>query len=161
MIWWWGQRGRRLQGQGFSEASFRGKAVTLPAQSKPSLNANYYGNCLQCSSLSLWSAQSSQKLWLNDLRGEAEAGLFLQPGSWPMAVGTFCCCSLTQSCPTLCDPMDCSTPGFPVLHCLLELAQTQVHWVGDAIQPSRLLSPPFPPAFHLSLHQDVLHFHTL
>ena len=39
-------------------------------------------------------------------------------------------------CPTLCDPMDCSTPGFPVLHHLLEYAQTHVHWVGDDIQPS-------------------------
>ena len=43
--------------------------------------------------------------------------------------------SVAQSCPTLCDPMDCSTPGFPVHHQLLELAQTQVHWVGDAIRP--------------------------
>ena len=48
------------------------------------------------------------------------------------------CCSLTKSCPTLCDPVDCSTPGFPVLHYLREFAQTHVHWVGDAIQPSRL-----------------------
>ena len=44
--------------------------------------------------------------------------------------------SVTQSCPTLCDPMDCSTPGFPVHHQLLELAQTHVHPVSDAIQPS-------------------------
>ena len=51
-----------------------------------------------------------------------------------------CCCSVIQSCFTLCDPMDCSTPGFPVLHHLLELAQTHVHWVGDTIQPSRPLS---------------------
>ena len=50
---------------------------------------------------------------------------------------------VTQSCPTLCDPMDCSTPGFPVLHHLLELAQTHVHWVGDAIQPSPPLLFPF------------------
>ena len=50
--------------------------------------------------------------------------------------------SVVQSCATLCDPMDCSTPGFPVHHQLLELAQTQVHRVGDAIQPSLpLLSP--------------------
>ena len=48
---------------------------------------------------------------------------------------------VVQSCPTLCDPMDCSTPGFPVLHHLLELAQTHVHWVSDAIQPSYPLSP--------------------
>ena len=46
------------------------------------------------------------------------------------------CCSVAQSCPTLCDSMGCSTPGFPVLHYLLEFAQTHIHWVGDAIQPS-------------------------
>ena len=51
-----------------------------------------------------------------------------------------------QSCPTLCEPMDCSMPGFPVHHQLLELAQTHVHWVGDAIQPSHLLLSPSPPA---------------
>ena len=48
---------------------------------------------------------------------------------------------VTQLCPTLCDPMDCSTPGFPVHHQLLELAQTLVHWVGDAIQPSHPVVP--------------------
>ena len=58
--------------------------------------------------------------------------------------------SVTQSCPTLCDPMDCSTPGFPVHHQLLELAQTHVHRVSDAIQPSHSLSSPSPPACDLS-----------
>ena len=52
-----------------------------------------------------------------------------------------CCCSVTKSCLTLCDPMGCSTPGFPVLHCLLEFAQTHVHWVSDAIQLPHLLQP--------------------
>ena len=47
-----------------------------------------------------------------------------------------CCCSGAQLCPTLCNPMDCSTPGLPVLHHLPEFAQTHVHWVGGAIQPS-------------------------
>ena len=51
--------------------------------------------------------------------------------------------SVTQLCLTLCDPMDCSTPGFPVLRCLPEFAQSHVHWVADAIQRSHLLSPPF------------------
>ena len=60
-----------------------------------------------------------------------------------------------QSCPTLCDPMDCSTPGLPVLHHLLEFAQTHVRWVGDAIQPSHLLSSPSPPAYNLSQHQGL------
>ena len=56
------------------------------------------------------------------------------------------CCSVAQSCLTLCNPMDCSTPGFSVLHCLLESAQTHVHWIGHAIQPSHPLSPLSPPA---------------
>ena len=54
------------------------------------------------------------------------------------------------SSPTLCNPMDCSTPGFPVLHHLHELTQIHVHRVGDAIQPSHPLSSPSPPAFNLS-----------
>ena len=61
--------------------------------------------------------------------------------------------SVTQSCPTLCDPMNCSTPGLPVHHQLLEFTQTHVHWVGDAIQPSHPLLFPSPPAFNLSQHQ--------
>ena len=54
--------------------------------------------------------------------------------------------SVSQSCPTLCDPMNCSTPGLPVHHQLLEFTQTHVHRVGDAIQPSHPLSSPSPPA---------------
>ena len=57
-----------------------------------------------------------------------------------------------QSCPTICDPMDCSTPGFPIHYQLPELTQTHVHRVGDAIQPSHPLSSPSPPAFNLSQH---------
>ena len=63
--------------------------------------------------------------------------------------------SVTQSCLTLCDPMDCSTPGFPVHHQLLELTQTHVHHVSDAIQPSHSLSSPFPPSFNLSQPQGL------
>ena len=61
--------------------------------------------------------------------------------------------SVSQSCPTLVDPMDCRMPGFPVHHHLLELPQTHVHWVSDAIQPSHPLSSPYPPAFNLFQHQ--------
>ena len=60
-----------------------------------------------------------------------------------------CYCSVTWSCTTLCEPMDYSMPGFPVLHHLLEFAQTRVYWVGDAIQSSHPLSSPSPPAFNL------------
>ena len=63
--------------------------------------------------------------------------------------------SVTQSCPTLCDPMDCSTPGLPVHHQLLELAQTHVYWVGDTIQPSHPLLSPSPPTFNLPQHQGL------
>ena len=69
------------------------------------------------------------------------------------------CRSVTESCPTLCDPMDCSTPGLPVPHHLLELAQTHDHWVGDAIQPSRLLSSPSPPEFWLRRSGSGLRIH--
>ena len=68
------------------------------------------------------------------------------------------CCSVTQSYLTLWDPMDCSTPGFPVLHHLLESAQTHVHRVSDAIQPSHPQSSPSLPAFNLSQHQDLFHW---
>ena len=63
--------------------------------------------------------------------------------------------SVTQSCLTPCDPMDCSMPGFPVHHQLSEFTQTHVHRVGDAIQPSQPLSSPSPPTFNLSQHQGL------
>ena len=63
--------------------------------------------------------------------------------------------SVAQSCTTLCGPMDCSTPGFPVHHHLMELTQTHVHWVCDAIQRFHPLSSPSPPTFNLSQHQGL------
>ena len=63
--------------------------------------------------------------------------------------------SVTQLCLTLCDPMDCSTPGFPVHHQLPELTQIHVHWVSDAIQPFHPLSSPSPPAPNPSQHQSL------
>ena len=63
--------------------------------------------------------------------------------------------SVPQLCPTLCDPVDCSTPGFPVHHQLPELAQTHVHQVSDAIKPSHPLSSPSPTAFNLSQYQSL------
>ena len=63
--------------------------------------------------------------------------------------------SVTQSCPTLCDPMNCSVPGLPVHHQLPESTQTHVRWVSDAIQPSHPLSSPSPPALNLSQHQGL------
>ena len=63
--------------------------------------------------------------------------------------------SVIQSCLTPCNPMDCSTPGLPVYHQLLELTQTHVSGVIDAIQPSHHLSSPSPPAFNLAQHQSL------
>ena len=66
-----------------------------------------------------------------------------------------CCCLVAKSCPTLCNPMNCSTQGFRVLHYLPECAQTHVHSVGDAIQPSLSMLLPSPPALNLSHHQGL------
>jgi len=60
------------------------------------------------------------------------------------------CCSVAKSCPTLCDPMNCSTPASPVLH-----YHTHIHWVCDAIQPSHPLPPPSPLSFNLSQDQGI------
>jgi len=67
----------------------------------------------------------------------------------------FYACSLAESCPILCDPMDCSMPGFPVLHYLPEFAQTHVYWICNAIPPSHLLSPLSSPALNLSWHHGL------
>ena len=66
--------------------------------------------------------------------------------------------SFIQLCPTLCKPMECSRPGFPVHHQLPEFTQTQVQWVDDAIQPFHLLSSPSPPALNLSQHQGLFQY---
>ena len=73
--------------------------------------------------------------------------------SWLLKITTIS--SVAQSCPTLCDPMNRSMPGLSVHHQLPELAQTHVHRVGDAIQPSHPLLAPSPPTFNLSQHQGL------
>ena len=84
--------------------------------------------------------------------------LFFWVSSLSMVRTTSVFSSVTQLCLTLCDLMDRSTPGFPVHHQLPELAQTHVHRVGDAIQPSHPLSSPSPPALNLSQHQGLFHW---
>ena len=74
---------------------------------------------------------------------------------WNLQICSVQFSSVAQSCLTLCDPMNCSTPGLPVHHQLPESTQTRVHWVGDAIQPSHHLSSPSPPALNLSQHQGL------
>ena len=68
------------------------------------------------------------------------------------------CCpyrSVIELCPNLCDPMNCRTSGFPVLHSLPDFAQTHVHWVSHTIQPSHFMLPPSPLALNLSQHQRL------
>ena len=107
----------------------------------PGRKAQKRGNC-EC-----WGG-------VNRRRGEGKA---LQMGlsgfqSWDKHLQLS---SVTQSCPTLCDPMNYSAPGLPVHHQLPESTQTHVHWVSDAIQPSHPLSSPSPPALNLSQHQGL------
>ena len=73
----------------------------------------------------------------------------------PFVLNLFQFSSVTQSCPTLCHPMNCSTPGLPAHHQLPEFTQTHIHRVRDAIQPSHPLSSPSPPTFSLSQHQGL------
>ena len=92
------------------------------------------------------------------LCGCATSNLFFKPfiHVLPILPGDYQLSSVTQSCPTLRDTMDCSMPVLPVHHELPELIQTHVHWVSDAIQPSHPLSSPSPPAFNLSQHQGLV-----
>ena len=75
--------------------------------------------------------------------------------NFPKSLDFFQFSSVAQSCPTLCDPMNRSTPGLPVHHQLPEFTQTQLHLVSDAIQPSHPLSSPSPPAPNPSQHQSL------
>ena len=75
------------------------------------------------------------------------------PRNQPLYLTCVYCCAKSRL--TLCDPTNCSMPDFPVLHYLPEFAQILVHWVSDAIQPSRLRSPPSPRALSLSQHQGL------
>ena len=70
-------------------------------------------------------------------------------------IGNICYCSVTPLCPTLCNAMDCSTPGLPVPHHNLEFAQVDVYWISDATQPSHPLMPSSPSALNLSQHQGL------
>ena len=76
-------------------------------------------------------------------------------GGCPYSLRICCYCSVAKLCLTLCDPMNCNTLGFPVLHCLPEFAQTHVHWVSDATWPSHPLSFSSPLALNLSQHQGL------
>ena len=93
-----------------------------------------------------WECKLIQPLWKTVRRFLKKLGI--KPPSVQFS-------SVAQSCPSLCDPMNCSTPGLPVHHQLPEFTETHVHQVSDAIQPSHPLSSPSPPAPNPSQHQSL------
>ena len=123
---------------------------------KSSLTLNCYPQWPESSSILFFTSPQSFENYLMILRllcfKVSQYVIFLK------ADKLLSCCkvsSVTQSRRALCDPTDCNMPGFPVHHQLPELAQTHVHWVSDAIQPSHPLSSPSPPVFNLSQHQGL------
>ena len=106
-------------------------------------------------SSSLWQ-HFSQVFWFlaNLIRKKKSHNFNLHFSSYIEENNSIQFSSVAQSYPTICDPLDCSTPGLLVHHQLLELSQTNVHWVDNAIQPSHPLSSPSP-AFYFSQHQGV------
>ena len=132
--------------------------------------AEFYLQMIQCHLP--WTAVWNSKVYkcVVEMRGQSSSNLFSDPSNSHIEAGPAkdpskrtdcksrvpqCCCLVAKSSPALCDPIACSTPGFPVLHCLLEFAQTHVHWVSNAIQPSHPLPYPCPPAFNLFQHQGL------
>ena len=100
---------------------------------------------------------NSTKINQHDAQTNASKPLLIPLGSILLSVfNGRVCCSLAQSCLTLCNLMDCNTPGSPVLHSFLDFAQTQIHWVDDAIQPPCPLLPTSLPAFNLSQYQGLI-----
>ena len=104
------------------------------------------------SSIPAWRIPMDWGAWLATVHRVTKSWTRLK---WLNTYAHVLCCSVIKLCPTLFDPVDCSPPGFPILWYLPEFAQTQVHWVSDAIQLSHPLSSPSPPAFNLSQHQGL------
>ena len=111
------------------------------------------GRKLRCLLSGHWSDHRGSTLVTSSKPNYLPKAIHLIPSYWGFSSVQFS--SVAQSCPTLCDPMDCSMPGLPVHHQLLEFTQTHVHWVNDAIQPSHPLSSPSHPTFNLFQHQGL------
>ena len=126
----------------FSPEEHQGPAVSGCA---PQVRAQLVWRRLKFTGVTQSQLASHFHLWLNDCQ---YLSLLSQLRHVQLS-------SVTQSCPTLCDPMDHSTPGLPVHHQHPEFTQIHAHWVGDAIQPFHPLSSPSPPAFNLSQHQGL------
>ena len=109
-----------------------------------------------CVPFSWYSSElSRESFWYRHQKGAERVPLPLLVFSWMLYSYFSSFGSVAQSCPTLCDPMNCSMPGLPVHHQLPEFTQTHVHRVCDAIQPSHPLSSPSPPAPNPSQHQSL------
>ena len=129
--------------------------------------------CISCPSTIISHFSNGPDSWENGIKNQdlvlsaliasgrsSAIDLFLSDGTRSYVCIVTCACSVqfssvTQSCPTLCDPMNRSMPGLPIHYQLLELTQTHLHRVGDAIQPSHPLLSPSPPAPNPSQHQGL------
>ena len=113
--------------------------------------------CL-ANNLGNWMSPWAKADEFTDKKGKDNICLWGESQLWSLVFFNRCSVQLssaTQSCPTLCDPMNHSTRGLPVHHQLPESTQTHVHWISDAIQPSHPLSSPSPPVLNLSQHQGL------
>ena len=157
----WGKAHRKGEGEQSCCPHRTGNAL-CPHQPRGRVSWNS-GHWVKSSEVYQWTSETQWALDkdLHQQRSEAnfrkiqQSPSILTVNQYVKECNSICYCSVTGSCSTLCHPMDCTTPGFPVLHHLPELAQTHVHWVGDAIQPSRSLLSPSPPTFHLSQRQGL------
>ena len=122
--------------------------VHLPAHTNWCIFLTYYFSCLSYLIWEEWYLSSRALLKIKKL---VFSKIFKRPDQFSSVQFS----SVAQSCPALCNPIDCSAPGLSVHHQVPEFTQTHVHRVGDAIQPSHLLSTPSPPAVNLSQHQGL------
>ena len=114
------------------------------------------GSLAYCSPWGLKELDTTEQLYWNERWAKVSDGILISESPmWVKMLHIPCCCSVTKSYLIPRDPKDYSTPGFPVLRNLPEFAQTHIHWIGDAIQPSHTLSSPSPPALNLSQHQGL------
>ena len=124
----------------------------LPA--RPDLSLKAKPRALTVAATTLWAFKFF-RMTVGSSKQRSSEGGFEEAGEGQSHIRKVQFSSVAQSCPTLFDPMNCSTPGLPVHHQLPEFTQTQVHRVGDAFQPSHPLSSPSPPAPNPSQHQSL------
>ena len=125
---------------------------------KTKQNVLYVSNCLQCSKSMSHTHPPTPHVYMHalfSLNILLSLDTILIKNKILSLKLVSCFSSVTQLCPTLCNPMNCSTSGLPVHHQLPEFTQTHVHWVGDAIQLSHLLLSPSPPASNPFQHQSL------